>query len=241
VHVVVHLDGARVTLALDTSGVPLFKRGYRTAHGEAPLKEDLAAGIVALSGWDRSSPLLDPMCGAGTLVFEAWLAAAGIAPNLNRRFGFERLLDYDPALHQHERDRLAAASRPPPPGLTLEGWDLDPAATRLACAIRDRFFPDAPIHFHHADFRNRHPAPGTRTLVCNPPYGVRLASDAEIATLYHDLGGFLRRHLAGGHAAILTAHHAAASRFGGSPRRSIPLRNGALECRLYQVMIPAVK
>ncbi|MEE3178210.1 MAG: class I SAM-dependent RNA methyltransferase, partial [Verrucomicrobiota bacterium] len=72
VHVVVYLEKHRATLALDMSGTPLFKRGYRIEHGEAPMKEDLAAGLLSLSGWDRRSPLLDPMCGSGTLLFEAW-------------------------------------------------------------------------------------------------------------------------------------------------------------------------
>ena len=117
VHVVVHLDEHRVTLAIDTSGVPLFKRGYRAGHGEAPIKEDLAAGILALSGWDGTSPLVDPMCGSGTFLFEAWMRAARIAPNRGRKFGFEMLHGYDPELHWKERNALAAGEVEATPGL----------------------------------------------------------------------------------------------------------------------------
>lgn len=233
VHVVVHLDGNRVTLALDTSGVPLFKRGYRAEHGEAPLKEDLAAGIVALSGWDWRSPLIDPMCGAGTLLCEAWMLAAGIAPNLDRHFGFEMLHDYQPAIHQREKQALAAARRPAPAGLRLLGIELDAPTCDTARRILARHFPDSQVAIEHADFRHFDPGAGFRTAVCNPPYGVRLGEAATIGPLYQDLGGFLRRHLAGGHAAIFTANHAAAPRFGGDPACSVPLLNGSLEGRLY--------
>jgi len=234
VHIVVHLDAHRVTLCLDTSGVPLFKRGYRAEHGEAPIKEDLAAGIVALSGWDRRSPLLDPMCGSGTLLFEAWMAAANIAPNLDRRFGFESLHDYDPALHQRERKALAA--RPSPPdGLQLLGTEIDEATFRTLKKIRDRHFPDAPIRLEHTDFRQFDPPPGFLTLVCNPPYGIRIGEEEDIAPLYRDLGAFLAAHLAGGCAAIYTANHAAAPLFGADPADSTPMLNGSLEGRLYRI------
>jgi putative N6-adenine-specific DNA methylase len=235
VHVVVHLDDTRVTLALDTSGVPLFKRGYRTDHGEAPLKEDLAAGILALSGWDRRSPLLDPMCGSGTLLFEAWMMAAGIAPNLRRRCGFEKLLEYQPDLHQREQQALAAAESPAPAGPELLGLEIDEATCRTARRIRERHFSNSKIRIEHADFRRFDPGGRFGIAVCNPPYGIRLGEAADIGPLYQNLGEFLRRHLAGRHAAIYTANHAAAPRFGGSPARSVPLLNGSLEGRLYQV------
>ena len=234
VHVVVHLDAHRVTLCLDTSGVPLFKRGYRTDHGAAPIKEDLAAGIVALSGWDRRSPLLDPMCGSGTLLFEAWMAAAGIAPNLHRRFGFECLHDYDPALHRSERDALAARASAPE-NLRLLGIEIDAPTFRTLQKIRDQHFPDVPIRLEHADFRKFDPPREFQTLVCNPPYGIRIGEEEDIGPLYRDLGSFLQRHLADGRAAIYTANHDAAPLFGADPADSVPLLNGSLEGRLYRI------
>ena len=235
VHIVVYLDKNKVTLAFDTSGVPLFKRGYRVDHGEAPIKEDLAAGLLALSGWDRKSPLIDPMCGSGTLLFEAWMMAAGIAPNLERRFGFEKLFEYDPEIHQQEKARLAARQTTAAQNLELLGIEIDPPTFRTLRKIRDAHFPDAPIRIENTDFRNFDPGPGIRTAVCNPPYGIRSGEEADIGPLYRDLGSFLQRHLPGGHAAIYTVNHDAAPLFGGDPNHSVPLLNGSLEGRLYRV------
>lgn len=233
VHIVVYFHEHEASLAIDTSGVPLFKRGYRIEHGEAPMKEDLAAGILALSGWDRKSPLLDPMCGSGTLLFEAWMMAAGIAPNLDRRFGFEKLFDYDPELHKRERDRLAKAQRGAPEGFELLGLEIDGPTLRTASGIRAKHFPKAPIRLENVDFSRFDPGARFRTVVCNPPYGVRMGEKDEIASLYQTLGAFVERHCAGGRAGIYTANHEAAPLFGGELKRSIPLRNGSLEGRLY--------
>lgn len=235
VHVVVYFQEHEASLALDTSGVPLFKRGYRLDHGEAPLKEDLAAGILSLSGWDRLSPLVDPMCGSGTFLFEAWMMAAGIAPNLERRFGFEKLLDYDAGLHRAEKQRLTSrqSGLKSLEDLELLGLEVDAPTHQTACGIRETFFGRAPIRLENADFRRFDPGPRFRTVVCNPPYGVRIGEEEEIGPLYRALGGFLNRQVVEGCAAIYTANHASATCFGGVPERSIPLRNGALEGRLY--------
>ncbi len=236
VHVVVYLEKHRATLALDMSGTPLFKRGYRIEHGEAPMKEDLAAGLLALSGWDCRSPLLDPMCGSGTLLFEAWMMAAGIAPNLHRRFGFEALLDYDPQVHAAERRRLEARQAQPE-GMRLLGIEIDGATFRTLQKIRAQHFPDAPIQLEHGDFRNLDPGGEFGAAVCNPPYGLRSGETFEITPLYQALGAFLRQHLAGRCAGIYTANHEAAPHFGGDPKASVPLLNGSLEGRLYRVAL----
>jgi len=238
VHVVVYLEKHRATLALDMSGTPLFKRGYRIEHGEAPMKEDLAAGLLSLSGWDRRSPLLDPMCGSGTLLFEAWMMAAGIAPNLHRRFGFEALHDYDPQIHDAERRRLEARQSHPE-GMRLLGIEIDQATFRTLEKIRARHFPEAPIQLEHGDFRNLDPGDEFGAAVCNPPYGLRSGEEFEITPLYEALGTFLRRHFAGRCAGIYTANHEAAPHFGGDPGASVPLLNGSLEGRLYRIALDA--
>ncbi len=234
VHIVVYLEKHRATLAFDTSGVPLFKRGYRLEHGGAPMKEDLAAGLVALSRWDRCSPLLDPMCGSGTLLFEAWMMAAGIAPNLHRRFGFESLYDYDREIHGQERNRLQAKERSLHEARFL-GLEIDPRTFKTLERIRREHFPRAPIELKCGDFRKTDPGSGFRSAVCNPPYGMRSGDEGLISPLYEDLGAYLRQHLPGGQAGIYTANHEAAARFGGDPEDSVSLRNGSLEGRLYRV------
>jgi putative N6-adenine-specific DNA methylase len=162
------------------------------------------------------------------------MMAAGIAPNLGRRFGFEKLYDYDPGLHQQERERLTAGQSPAPEGLQLLGLEIDPPTFRTLRAIRAQHFPNAPIRIENRDFRGFDPGPGFRTAVCNPPYGIRSGEEEEIAPLYRDLGSFLNRHVAGGRAAIYTVNHAAAPLFGGDPDDAPALLNGSLEGRLYR-------
>ena len=202
------------------------------------MKEDLAAGLLSLSGWDRRSPLLDPMCGSGTLLFEAWMMAAGIAPNLHRRFGFEALHDYDPQIHAAERRRLEARQSHPE-GMRLLGIEIDQATFRTLQKIRARHFPEAPIQLEHGDFRNLDPGDEFGAAVCNPPYGLRSGEEFEITPLYQALGTFLRRHFAGRCAGIYTANHEAAPHFGGDPGASVPLLNGSLEGRLYRIALDA--
>ena len=117
------LDAERVTFYLDTSGEPLFKRGYRTATGEAPLRENLAAGIVRLSGWAQPEALLDPMCGSGTLLIEAALIALNIAPGARRSFGFEKLKNFD-RKQWEQLQRAAHANERPRQPLPIHGADL---------------------------------------------------------------------------------------------------------------------
>ena len=234
VHVVVYLEKHRATLALDMSGTPLFKRGYRIEHGEAPMKEDLAAGLLSLSGWDRRSPLIDPMCGSGTLLFEAWMMAAGIAPNLHRRFGFEALHDYDQQTHDTERRRLEKRQTNPE-GMRLLGIEINQGTFRTLEKIRARHFPEAPIQLEHGDFRNSSPGIEFDAAVCNPPYGLRSGEESEINPLYRALGKFLRQQLAVRRAGIYTANHEAAPHFGGNHKDSVPLLNGSLEGRLYRM------
>lgn len=233
-HIVVFLDADEVSLAIDTSGIPLFKRGYRIEHGEAPIKEDLAAGLLALSGWDRKSPLVDPMCGSGTLLFEGWMMAANIAPNLHRRFGFEVLYDYDPELHRRERERLIAAELKPSAALSICGLEIDTPTFRTMDRIRQECFPGAPIQVRNVDFTTCDIGPGFQAAVCNPPYGIRIGEEEEIGPLYRQLGAFLERHLGGGRAAIYTANHDAAPLFGGDYASALPILNGSLEGRLYR-------
>ncbi len=234
VHVVVYLEKHRATLALDMSGTPLFKRGYRIEHGEAPMKEDLAAGLLSLSGWDRRSPLIDPMCGSGTLLFEAWMMAAGIAPNLHRRFGFEALHDYDQKVHDRERRRLEKRQTNPE-GMRLLGIEINQGTFRTLEKIRARHFPGAPLQLEHGDFRNSSPGIEFDAAVCNPPYGLRSGEESEINPLYRALGKFLQQQITVRRAGIYTANHEAAPHFGGSHKDSVPLLNGSLEGRLYRM------
>ncbi len=234
IHIVAHLDGRRVTLCLDTSGTPLFKRGYRAAHGLAPLKEDLAAGILRLAGWGGTVPLLDPLCGSGTFLFEGWMLAADIAPNLERRFAFESLFDYDPALHAADRDILAAARRNPPAGFRITGLENDGPTRAVAESIRRQHFPDAPVEITAADFRSWPGRAEGAFVVANPPYGHRLGDHAEAVALHRELARFVRHRCAGGTAAVFTANLDGAALLDDRPEATWTLYNGRLEGRLVK-------
>jgi putative N6-adenine-specific DNA methylase len=233
VRVHVHLTADRATVYLDTSGEPLFKRGYRRDTEEAPLRENLAAGLLALAQWTPPEALLDPMCGSGTIAVEAALVAADRAPGLARRFGFQKLAWYDgPAwqrITQAARDRIRAPSAQP----ALFASDLAAAAVgktqaHLAAAKVDGF-----VRVERADVLVRAAPAAAGVIVTNPPYGVRLAEAAQLAAFYPRLGDSLKRHFAGWRAHILTADLRLAKLIGLRPDRRVPLYNGALECRLF--------
>ena len=233
------LDADRVTFYLDTSGEPLFKRGYRTASGEAPLRENLAAGIVRLSGWTPPEALLDPMCGSGTLLIEAALIALNIAPGVNRRFGFEKLKVFD--RKQYDKLRLAAKTgeRPrdgalPIYGADLYGDELKAARANIAAAGLDDL-----IELKQANVLEL-PAPALGgVIVANPPYGVRLGDKNELADFYPKLGDALKQKFTGWRAYILSADRDLPKLIRLAASRRTPLFNGALECRLYEFKLVA--
>ena len=238
VRVHVFLEAARGALYLDTSGEPLFKRGWRAGAGEAPLRENLAAGIVLLSGWKPEEPLLDPMCGAGTLLAEAAAMARGRAPGANRRFGFEKLKIFDLALWQ----RLKKDSLPPKnPSRKLEifGSDNDPKALNearrnLAAAGVERW-----VKLERADLLERAAPAAAGVMIANPPYGERIGSKDELALFYPKLGNALKKNFAGWRCHFFTADLRLAKLIHLQPARRVPLYNGALECRLYEFRIVA--
>ena len=233
VRVHVHLTERDATIYLDTSGEPLFKRGYRRDTEEAPLRENLAAGVIALTGWTPEQPFLDPMCGSGTIAVEAALMAADRAPGLARTFGFQRLLWFDgPAwqrMKQTARDRI----RPAPAAPAIFASDLAPGAIaktqgHLRAAAVDGWVETAP-----ADLLTR-PAPApSGVLVANPPYGVRLADLSQLATFYPLLGDALKQRFSGWTAYFITGDLRLPKLIHLKVARKVPLFNGAIECRLF--------
>jgi len=232
------LDERSVTLYLDTSGEPLWKRSARADAGEAPIRENLAAGILALTGWTAEEPLFDPMCGSGTFLAEAAARALRIAPGSRRAFGFERLRNFDEALWRRLRDAARARALPPRP-LKVYGADRDPAALeRARRGLEHAGLADA-VRLERADvLQVAAPAPAG-VLVTNPPYGVRLGEDAALAAFYPKLGDALKARFAGWRCYILTADLRIAKLIGLKASRRTPLFNGPLECRLFEFRIVA--
>lgn len=229
------LEQQKGMLYLDTSGEPLFKRGWRTGQGEAPLRENLAAGIVMLSGWKPDEPLLDPMCGGGTILVEAAAMARGRAPGAKRSFGFERLAAFDSRLWDAVKsERTPEGSNP-----ALYGSDNDPRALKdarrnLAAAGVERW-----VTLEEVDALERTAPAPAGVMIANPPYGERMGSADELARFYPRLGDSLKKRFAGWRCYVFTADLRLPKLIRLQPSRRIPLWNGALECRLYEFRIVA--
>ncbi|HMA88282.1 MAG TPA: THUMP domain-containing protein [Burkholderiales bacterium] len=230
------LEERAATLYLDTSGEPLFKRGWRGAAHEAPLRENLAAGIVMLTGWQPDEALLDPMCGAGTLLTEAAAMARGRAPGAKRRFGFEKLSSFDTEAWERIKREPAQAPTTTP---RLYGSDRDPAALSAARRNLAEAGVERWVKLEQADVLERVAPEPSGVLVANPPYGERLGSPEELARFYPALGDALKRRFAGWRCFIFTADLRLPKLIRLEPARRVPLYNGALECRLYEFYIVA--
>jgi putative N6-adenine-specific DNA methylase len=227
------LEEKKGALYLDTSGEPLFKRGWRTEQGEAPLRENLAAGIIMLTGWQPGEALLDPMCGAGTFLVEAAAMARGRAPGAKRTFGFEKLASFDSNLW----DKVKKESRESAAEPRLFGSDGDPEALKaarrnLAAAGVERW-----VKLEQGDILQRAAPEPAGVMVANPPYGERMGSADELALFYPKLGDALKRNFAGWRCFFFTADMRLPKLIRLQPSRKTPLWNGALECRLYEFKI----
>jgi len=238
VRIQVFLTAADFTIYIDTSGEPLFKRGYRTAAGVAPLRENLAAGILRLSGWQPGVPLLDPMCGSGTFLTEAALIASNIAPGSRRDFGFEKLVLFRPKVW----DVLLADSKAKekiPLKTNIYGSDRYGDALKLARANLAVIGAEAAVTLKQANVLEM-PAPAPAgIIVTNPPYGVRLDEQQELAVFYPKLGDTLKKNYVGWTAYILSADMTLAKLIGLKASKRTPLFNGALDCRLFEYRVVA--
>jgi putative N6-adenine-specific DNA methylase len=232
------LDETEFTLYIDTSGEPLYKRAYRGKVGEAPIRENLAAGIIALTGWNREEPFLDPMCGSGTFLVEAARMSLGIAPGAAREFGFERLSAFDAPLWQRLRD--AAKARELPRGeRPIYGSDLYGDTLKAARETLDGAGLAGVVQLKQANVLELPPPAAAGVMVANPPYGVRLGEDAELAAFYPQLGNALKSRYAGWRCFFFTADLRLAKLIGLKAARRTPLFNGALECRLFEYRMVA--
>jgi putative N6-adenine-specific DNA methylase len=228
----------QATFYLDTSGEALFKRGWRASAGDAPLRENLAAGIVKLTGWTSPTPLYDPMCGSGTFLVEAAMMALDAAPGLNRAFGFEKLENFDGKAWRALQER-ARARRKPAALLPIHGSDKSGAVLGLARQNLAATGLEGAVQLKQMDVLDGSPPAGPGIVVMNPPYGERQATAEELAAFYPRLGDALKQRYAGWTAYILTADLRLAKLIGLKASRRTPLYNGALECRLFEYRLVA--
>lgn len=230
VPILLYLERDRFTLYLDLSGEPLNRRGYRVEPAPAPLNENLAAGLLRLSGWTPETPLLDPMMGGGTILLEAAMMALNQAPGLKRHFAFEHLASFDKVEWARLR-KDAEAMRGEPRQLPIYGCDIDPRMIRAAgLNLKAAGLLDC-VTLREGDVMEI-PSPAEHGLiVSNPPYGVRLDTDAGF---YKSLGDALKRHFAGWNAWLISGDGEFPKHIGLAASKRIPLYNGPLECRLYE-------
>lgn len=248
VRLFVHLTAEAVTLYVDSSGEPLFKRGWRADKGDAPLKETLAAAMLAASGWDARTPLYDPCCGSGTIAIEAAQVACGIAPGLLRRFGFEQLLPHRAADWQALK-RAADAARHAPTAPVF-GSDVAHRMVDFAQRNAQRAGVADAVQLRGGDALQRMPPIDTAgVMLLNPPYGERIEAGGVAGArrggreqaqaegdgdFFTQLAAHWKKHYAGWTAWVLSPDAKLPTRMRLKESRRIPMWNGPIECRLLR-------
>lgn len=222
-----------VTLALDTSGDGLHKRGYRTYLGEAPIRETLAAAMVQLSVWRPDRALIDPFCGSGTIPIEASLIGLNIAPGMNRSFACESFANAPKLrdLVQREAEERIVRDRV----LHIGGFDINPDAIKLALKHAQRAGVADKIHLQVLDMRDVSSRFSHGVIITNPPYGERLMSDEELKLLYRDFGAMTSR-LDKWCVYAITSYKAFEKYYGKRADKIRRLYNSELECNFYQYL-----
>ncbi|NSL17239.1 bifunctional 23S rRNA (guanine(2069)-N(7))-methyltransferase RlmK/23S rRNA (guanine(2445)-N(2))-methyltransferase RlmL [Tatlockia micdadei] len=231
-----YLKDDSLTVSLDLTGYSLHQRGYRTQAGEAPLKENIAAAMLLRAKWPQLSAagyaLHDPFCGAGTLVIEAAMMAAHIAPGLLRHD--QALVHW--AQHQSslwEKIRAHALEQVKPTPVKLRGTDNNPQLIKIAQANAERAGVLPLVEFSALSVKDCRPTHNKGLVICNPPYGERLGDATQLVPIYQQLGSTLHSHYQGWQAAVLTSNTMLAKALGLRAGKQYTLFNGALECKLY--------
>ena len=230
----VHISGRDVTLSLDSSGDPLFKRGWRVAQTDAPINEVLAAGIILLSGWDGKTDLVDPMCGSGTFLIEAALIGANIAPGVYRdHYAFQQWPDYDADLFEkiYNDDSAEREFTHKIYGSDIEGKAIAIARANVKNAGLNKY-----IELERRDFNDIELVPEGGTLISNPPYGERLSVE-DIEQFYHDMGSKFKHTFLGYNVWLICYDNELSYKVGLKPSVRYKLNNGGLDCELLQYVI----
>jgi putative N6-adenine-specific DNA methylase len=233
-----YLTAENYQFYVDTSGDALYMRGNRKASIEAPLRENLAAGILQLSGWKAGTALLDPMCGSGTFLLEAAMISLHIAPGLHRNFGFEKLKNYESDTWKKIKNSALKAVKPVS-FQKIYGSDSDLRAVRVARQNLSEAGLLEAVQLAQVDIIEAIPPAASGVMVANPPYGVRIGEDEELAALYPKMGEALKRKFAGWNTYFLTNDLRLPKLMRLTPSKRTPLFNGPLECRLFEIKMVA--
>ena len=227
-----HINDRQCSVALDSSGASLGKRGYRLSPTLAPMSEVLAAGIIALSGWDKQRTLYDPMCGSGTFSIEAALIACNMAPGRLRHFGFEKWKDFDAELWAVVKQK--ADEKIVEPTCKIYGSDIDRDAVDSSKSNAATAKVEKYVQFKRMDFLHSEEHFNDGLVLINPPYGERLKEKDEIVPFYKEIGTQLKHHYENCDAWIISSNLEALKFIGLRPSRKIRLFNGPLDCKLQK-------
>ena len=233
-----YLEANYFDLYIDTSGQPLYQRGFRKSSVEAPIRENLAAGILALSGWKPGDTLLDPMCGSGTFLIEAAMIALNKAPGLKRNFGFEHWKDFDSVLFKNIKSEYQAQIKPPVFS-HIYGSDEDLRAIRVTKGNLEEAGLKTAVELSRKSFNDIVAPAKEGVLITNPPYGVRIGEDEGLAKAYPLWASTMKQKLSGWRTYFLTSDLRMPKLMRLSPSKKTPLYNGALDCRLFEIKMVA--
>lgn len=239
IRVFAYLDERYCTFYLDLCGEALFKRGWRRDKGEAPLKENLAAGLLRLAGWTPDQPLVDPFCGSGTIAIEAAQIACNMAPGLNRKFLFENFSTFERdvweeilddarmAVNRHAKVRIAASD--------ISSIVVQKARENALQAGLSNLIDRGDLTFAQGDARAALPVAESGLVIANPPYGEQSnPKSASVASMMKNVSDNLKRNFAGWTAWLLTSDRTLPRQMRLKESRKIPLFNGPLECRFFR-------
>lgn len=222
------------TVMIDTSGTSLFMRGYRLESGDAPLKENLAAGLIYLSEWDKSSPIVDPMCGSGTILIEAAQMALNIAPGLSRKsFGFQKLKNYKPEVWEKLVDDAIASELEDLP-FKLYGFDIDGDILKKAKSNAKRAGVENVIQFKYDQIATLAAPCEKGMIITNPPYGARIGDEDNLRDVYKDFSHTLKVQFKNWEAWLLAGNKDLIADLKLKSSRKHFVFNGAIECRFLK-------
>lgn len=230
----------QVSVSIDTTGDNLSQRGYRQEAGDAPIREHLAAGLIQMTGWDQEMPLVDPMCGSGTLLIEAALMKKNITPgSLRKKFAFQKFKEYKPEVWDKlVTERLGCEKEVE--GIHFYGFDRDSKVIRAARRNAERAGVDDLISFEVCSVDMLEKPVDKGLLVLNPPYGERLGVTEELKDSYRDLAYTLKRQFGGWSCWLLSGNEELTKPLKLKSSRRIPVFNGAIECRWLEYKINSV-
>jgi putative N6-adenine-specific DNA methylase len=239
--VMVRVTKNQVNVAIDTSGENLSQRSYREEAGEAPLREHLAAALVKMTGWNGDVPIVDPMCGSGTLLIEAALMARSVAPGtLRKKFAFQKFSEFKPEIwDKMVTEAMDTETEAGPHGIHFYGYDVDSRVLQMARRNAERAGVEHLITFEKQPIQTLTAPVQKGLMILNPPYGERLGVTEELKDVYKDLAFTWKQNFKGWNCWLLSGNEELTRALKLKATRRIPIFNGTLECRFLEYKINA--